>query len=149
MRPRFSDPQQLSHHDSIFSGVKEAVQMWVARTENVKINRNRTKDTRPRRQNPGNGRGSLWRTQYARGGRVQKTLTQLFLCERVVCAKTMSYVMIRNACRAENHDNSHVSARQLRPRASFARCHPSPRLARRDSHEHSIHTLHQRCHLSW
>ena len=92
---------------------------------------------------------SLWRTQYVRGGRVQKSPMQLFLCERVVCEKTVPYVMMRNACQADHCDISLVSARQLRPRASFARCHPSPRLARRDPHEHSVHTHTKAATLSW
>ena len=89
---------------------------------------------------------SLWRTQYVRGGRVQKSRTQLFLCERVVRAKTVPYVMMHNANQADHSDKSLVSARQLRQRACFARRHPSPRLARRDSHKQSLHTLHQSCH---
>ena len=56
---------------------------------------------------------SLWRTQYVRGGRVQKSRTQLFLCERVVRAKTVPYVMMRNACQADHCDKSLISARQL------------------------------------
>ena len=31
-------------------------------------------------------------------------------------------------CQADNYDNSRASARQLHPRTSFARCHPSSRL---------------------